>query len=100
MIALDNVVLRDDVNPRLDDRDDELVAQYADFFDALPAIEINQKNEFIDGWHRVRAAEFANRMKSPMSSRRKTTAISASNELLTSAAAMCFRQELMIWYQG
>ena len=61
MIALHDVVLRDDLDPRLGDRDDDLIAQYADIFDALPPIEINQHNELIDGWHRVRAAEHANR---------------------------------------
>ena len=61
MIALDDVVLRDDLDPRLGDRDDDLIAQYADIFDALPPIEINQHNELIDGWHRVRAAESAKR---------------------------------------
>ena len=61
MIALDDVVLRDDLDPRLGDRDDALIAQYADIFDALPPIEVNQHNELIDGWHRVRAAKHANR---------------------------------------
>ena len=61
LIALADVVLRDDLDPRLGDRDDALIAQYADIFDALPPIEINQHNEVIDGWHRVRAAEHANR---------------------------------------
>ena len=61
MIALDDVVLRDDLDPRLGERDDDLIAQYADIFDALPPIEINQHNEVIDGWHRVRAAESAKR---------------------------------------
>ena len=61
MIALDDVVLRDDLDPRLGERDDDLIAQYADIFDALPPIEINQDNELIDGWHRVRAAERADR---------------------------------------
>ena len=61
MISLDDVVLRDDLDPRLGERDDDLIAQYADIFDALPPIEINQHNEVIDGWHRVRAAEQANR---------------------------------------
>ena len=59
MIPLDDVVLRDDLDPRLGERDDDLIAQYADIFDALPPIEINQHNELIDGWHRVRAAEHA-----------------------------------------
>ena len=56
MIALDDVVLRRDLDPRLGERDDDLIAQYADIFDVLPPIEINQHNEVIDGWHRVRAA--------------------------------------------
>ena len=37
MISLDDVVLRDDLDPRLGERDDDLIAQYADIFDALPA---------------------------------------------------------------
>ena len=57
LIALDDVVLRDDLDPRLGERDDDLIQQYADIFDALPPIEINQHNEVIDGWHRVRAAK-------------------------------------------
>lgn len=61
MIRLDDVVLRDDLDPRLGQRDDDLIQQYADIFDQLPAIEINQDNELIDGWHRVRAAEHAGR---------------------------------------
>ena len=61
MISIDDVVLRDDLDPRLGERDDDLIQQYADIFDALPPIEINQKNELIDGWHRVRAAERAER---------------------------------------
>ena len=65
MIALDDVVLRDDLDPRLGERDDDLIAQYADIFDALPPIEINQHNEVIDGWHRVRAAEQAKRTEIP-----------------------------------
>jgi len=61
MISLDDVVLRDDLDPRLGERDDDLIRQYADIFDVLPPIEINQDNELIDGWHRVRAAEQAGR---------------------------------------
>ena len=61
LIALDDVILRDDLDPRLGDRDDDLIAQYADIFDALPPIEINQHNELIDGWHRIRAAQNAKR---------------------------------------
>lgn len=59
LIALGDVVLRDDLDPRLGDRDGDLITQYADIFHALPPIAINQHNELIDGWHRVRAAERA-----------------------------------------
>lgn len=61
LISLGDVVLRDDLDPRLGERDDDLIQQYAEIFDALPPIEINQDNELIDGWHRVRAAERAER---------------------------------------
>ena len=61
MIALADVVLRHDLDPRLGDRDDGLIEQYAEIFDALPPIEINQHNEVIDGWHRVLAAKHADR---------------------------------------
>ena len=55
-IALDDVVLRKDLDPRLGERDADLIKQYAEIFDALPPIEVNQKNEVIDGWHRYLAA--------------------------------------------
>ena len=61
LILLDDVVLREDLDPRLGERDDDLIARYADIFDALPPIEINQENVLIDGWHRIRAAEHAGR---------------------------------------
>ena len=56
MIFLDDVVLRDDLDPRFGDRDEDLIEQYADIFDALPPIEINQHGEVIDGWHHFLAA--------------------------------------------
>ncbi len=61
MIPLGDVVLRDDLDPRLGQRDGDLIQQYAEIFDELPPIEINQDKELIDGWHRVRAAERAGR---------------------------------------
>ena len=61
MISLDDVVLRDDLDPRLGQRDDDLIQQYAEIFDQLPPLEINKINKLIDGWHRVRAAERATR---------------------------------------
>lgn len=63
MMALDDIVLRDELDSRLGDRDDDLIAQYADILDALPPIVINQDNELIDGWHRVRAAQSRRRSK-------------------------------------
>ena len=46
---------------RLGDRDEGKIAHYAEIFDNLPPIEINQHNELIDGWHRILAAERADR---------------------------------------
>ena len=43
MIPLDDVVLRQDLDPRLGQRDDGLIAQYAEIFDELPPIELNQE---------------------------------------------------------
>ena len=63
MIALDDIVLKDDLDPRLGQRDDDLIAQYAEIFDQLPPIEINQNKVLIDGWHRVRAAKRAKRVE-------------------------------------
>ena len=61
MIPLDNVVFRDDLDPRLGRRDGDLIQQYTEIVDELPPIEINHENELIDCWHRVRAAEHAER---------------------------------------
>ena len=61
MIPLDDVICHDHLDPRLGVRDADLIQQYAEIFDALPPIVINQKNELIDGWHRVKAAERAQR---------------------------------------
>jgi len=57
LIALDDVVLRRDLDPRLGQRDADLIAQYAEIFDELPPIEINRDKELIDGWHRILAAQ-------------------------------------------
>ena len=61
MIALDDIVLRDDLDPRLGQRDADLIQQYAELFDALPPVEVNQDRAVSEGWHRVRAAEQAER---------------------------------------
>ena len=48
---LDEVVFREDLYPRLA-KDPVKVQQYAEDLDVLPPIEVNQRNELIDGWHR------------------------------------------------
>ena len=61
MIAREDVDLRDDLDSRLGQRDDGLIAQYAEILDELPPIEINQEIELIDGWHRFLAAKTVER---------------------------------------
>lgn len=50
-IALTDVIFRDDLYPRLE-TDYRTVQKYAEDLDVLPPIEVNQRNELIDGWHR------------------------------------------------
>jgi len=50
-IALDKVVFRNDLYPRIE-TSATTVQKYAEDLDVLPPIEVNQKNELIDGWHR------------------------------------------------
>ena len=50
-ISTEQVVYRTDLYPRIA-TDPALVQRYAENLDVLPAIEINQNNELIDGWHR------------------------------------------------
>jgi len=50
-IEVSAVRFRDDLYPRIE-KNPALVAQYAEDLDTLPPIEINQRNELIDGWHR------------------------------------------------
>ena len=58
-IPLEQLIMRDDLDPRLGVRDYDHIEQYISVFDSLPPIEINQHNEIIDGWHRYLAAERA-----------------------------------------
>jgi hypothetical protein len=53
-IAIDAVKFRPDLYPR-SQVIPELVTRYGYFLRELPAIEINQRNELIDGWHRWEA---------------------------------------------
>lgn len=50
-IAVADVVFREDLYPRLETIP-ELVQEYAEHLEQLPPIELNQRNELIDGWHR------------------------------------------------
>jgi hypothetical protein len=51
VIAVSEVVFRDDLYPRIN-HDPALVQRYAANLEVLPPIEVNQHNELIDGWHR------------------------------------------------
>ena len=50
-VAVSDIVFRDDLYPRMD-TDAAVVQKYAEDIDLLPPIEVNQRNELIDGWHR------------------------------------------------
>jgi hypothetical protein len=50
-LAIAEVVWREDLYPRLE-TDARKVDQYAEDLTVLPPIEVNQRNELIDGWHR------------------------------------------------
>ena len=51
LIRVADVVFRGDLYPRLE-TSMATVQKYAEDLGVLPAIEVNQKNELIDGWHR------------------------------------------------
>jgi len=50
-IAVKDVVFREDLYPRLE-KNQRTVDQYAEDLSVLPPVEVNQRNELIDGWHR------------------------------------------------
>lgn len=50
-LAVSAVIFREDLYPRIK-HDPLTVQKYAEDLDVLPPIEINQRNELIDGWHR------------------------------------------------
>ena len=50
-IAVSDVVFREDLYPRIE-TSAATVQKYADDLGVLPPIEVNQRNELIDGWHR------------------------------------------------
>lgn len=51
LLPLADVVWREDLYPR-QERDPRKVDQYAEDLTVLPPIEVNQRRELIDGWHR------------------------------------------------
>jgi hypothetical protein len=53
-IPIDDVKFRRDLYPRSAVHPD-MVARYSHFLRELPAIEVNQRHELIDGWHRLEA---------------------------------------------
>jgi len=59
-IKLADVVFRTDLYPRIKPSP-ETVQKYAEDLDVLPPIEVNQRNELIDGWHRWTAHKKAER---------------------------------------
>ena len=57
-LQIDQIIVRDDLYPRLK-KDPVLVQKYTSELDVLPPIEVNQRNELIDGWHRLVAYKTA-----------------------------------------
>ena len=50
-LPLDAVIFREDVYPRIE-KNPATVQKYAEDLSVLPPIEVNQRNELIDGWNR------------------------------------------------
>ena len=50
-INVSDIVFRDDIYPRIK-TSVETVQKYAEDLSVLPPVEVNQRNELIDGWHR------------------------------------------------
>lgn len=50
-VAVSEIIFRDDLYPRME-KHPVTVQKYAEDLAVLPPIEINQRNELIDGWHR------------------------------------------------
>jgi hypothetical protein len=64
-VAVSDVVWRKDLYPRLE-TDSRKVDQYAEDLTVLPPIEVNQRNELIDGWHRWTAHRKAGAERVPV----------------------------------
>lgn len=64
-LAVADVVWREDLYPRLE-TNPRTVDQYAEDLSVLPPIEVNQRNELIDGWHRWTAHRKAGAERVPI----------------------------------
>ena len=64
-LQIDQIIIRDDLYPRLK-KDPVLVQKYTSDLEVLPPIEVNQRNELIDGWHRLTAYRTAGVDKIPV----------------------------------
>lgn len=53
-LKIEDVVFRDDLYPR-DAHDPRLIEAYSENLEVMPPIEVNQRNELIDGFHRLKA---------------------------------------------
>jgi hypothetical protein len=59
-LKVNEIVFREDLYPRLA-KVPTLVQQYTECLEVLPPIEVNQRNELIDGWHRWTAHKKADK---------------------------------------
>lgn len=57
-VPVDTIVFRDDLYPRTA-HDPHLIEVYSENLDVMPPIELNQRNELIDGFHRWKAHQMA-----------------------------------------
>lgn len=61
-LNVSDVVFRDDLYPRIE-TSATTVQKYAEDLDVLPPVEVNQRNELLDGWHRWTAHKKRNAEK-------------------------------------
>lgn len=65
MKLISDINIREDLYPRLK-KDPVLAQKYAENISVLPAIEINQHGDLIDGWHRLTAYRTAGETEIPV----------------------------------
>lgn len=76
-ISVTDVIFRSDLYPRIE-KSQRTVDQYAEDLSVLPPVEVNQRNELIDGWHRWTAHRKAGAERIPVT----VTATSSDDHLL------------------